>query len=60
MSVRGAGYWTHAIMDFVMSVELDWGQSVAWVLETLLAPTPAQLQTGMEHLNLKLSVWHVP
>lgn len=43
-----------------MSAEHDWGPSVAWVLETLLAPTPAQLQAGMEHLNLKLSVWHVP
>lgn len=47
-------------MDFVMSAEHDWGPSVARVLETLLVPTPAHLLAGMEHLNLKLSVWHIP
>lgn len=60
MGVHVAVYWTRAILDFVMSAEHDWGPSVARVLETLLAPSPAQLQAGMEHLNLKLSVWHVP
>lgn len=55
-----AVYWTHAIMGFIVSAEHNWGPSVAQILEIFLAPTPVQPQAGMEHLNLKLSVWHVP
>ena len=47
-------------MNFVMSAERDQGPSVAQVLETLLAAAPAQLDAGMESLNLELSVWHFP
>lgn len=54
-----AVYWTQAIMGFVVPAEQNWGPSVAQVLEIFLAPTTAQLQAGMKHLNLKLSVWHV-
>lgn len=61
--VMGCSRWCVldcAIVNFVMSAERDRGPSVAQVLETLLAATPAQLRTGMESLNLELSVWHFP